>query len=200
MLHAAWPTTLFAGFTLFAVTGCDTAYDATSKPDAVISKGADDQERTISNQERLGRLKYERDKLVRSVQRLERDREETTERLRSLGIFSASDLNKHPDAKLDAQELTRVVEQIHRLSSVISDYESAIHRVEIVVRRQERETQWVHSAPSDAEFDRLSVAFHEVEEELHPQGEIQLVEDLQMEQVLDAELGRHQNTFSNSEK
>ena len=200
MVHVALPTTLFAGLVLFTVAGCDKAHDATPQPDAAISSRTDPEERPISYRERLGRLKFERDKLVRSVQRLERDREETIERLRSLGIFSASDLNKHPDAKFDAQELTQIVGQIQQLKGVISDYDSAIHRVDAVVRRQERKAQWEQSAPSESELDQLSAAFREAEEELRPQREFSLVEDLRMEQVLDAELGRKQNTLGNSEK
>jgi len=199
MVHVAW-ITLFAGFALFAATGCDKASDATPQPDTVDSDGTGNQEKPVSYRERLGRLKYERDKLVRSVQRLERDREQAIDRLRSLGISSSSDLSRHPGAKFDAQELTQVVGQIQRLKSVISGYESAIHRVEVVVRRQERNARWEHSAPSDAELDQLSAAFHEAEEELRPQGELSLAEDLRMEQVLDAELARDQEPDSNSEK
>ncbi|WDI43724.1 hypothetical protein [Bremerella sp. P1] len=200
MVHVAWPTTLFAGLVLFAVAGCDKAPDAAPQPEAAISSRTGPEERPISYRERLGRLKYERDQLVRSVNRLGRDREQAIKRLHSLGISSSTDLNSHPDAKYDAQELTQIVGQIQQLKGVISDYDSAIHRVEAVVRRQERKARWEMSAPSESELDQLSAAFREAEEELRPQREFSLVEDLRMEQVLDSELAHDQESDSNSEK
>ena len=192
MGHVALPVAFVAGFALFVTVGCNQSSDATNLPIDVTTEVSGEQGRPVSFRERLGRLKYERDRLVRTVEHLERDRAETIKRLRSLGISTSSDLAGHPTAKVDAQELTEVVGQIQQLKSLISDYEAAIHRVEVVIRQHDRNVRLERSAPSEVELDRLSSAFHEAEEVLRPHPEKSIVDDLRMEQILDAELGQIQ--------
>ena len=85
--------------------------------------------------------------------------------------------------------------QIQQLEKTLSEYESAITRLESVVRQQERQLQLEHSAPSEVELERLSAASREAEDALAPTGTDQLMEDLQIEETLDGELGQRQDAL-----
>ncbi len=178
---------LVMGLMVALVGGCGQT-STESVPHSDAATASDEREIAVSHREQLGRLKFQRDKLVRAIERLERDRRETIGRLRSAGVQSASDLANHPEARLDAQELTLVVGQIRRLEKIISEYDTAIHRLEAVVRHVDREKRLAQSARSDADLERLSTAFHEAEDQLRPDTNTPIVDAVEIETVLNAEL------------
>lgn len=198
MQNAFWPF-LFLLATISAASGCGEFSGSAAQPQITSPAGRGADSEDVSVRETLGRIKYERDKLSRSIQRLEKDRVAVVRRLRSAGISSSSDLSRHPDSRVDAQELAQIVSQIQRLEKTASEYDSAIARLESVVRQRERQLQLERSAPSEAELERLSTAFREAEDALAPTGTDQLMEDLQIEETLDAELGQRQDALINLE-
>jgi len=179
---------LLVGFALIFTIGCDSNSNSTSGSKAYPTAN----ERSgKSNPERLGRLKYERDKLRQAVKRLERERADTIRRIRSMGVRTSSDLSNHPEANHDARELAQIVSQIQQLEGSIADYESAIHKLEVVVRQNDREALLERSMPSESELDFRSTVVHESEERLRSESKTSLMEDLQIEQVLDTQLKNH---------
>lgn len=178
---------LVMGLSIASVVGCRQP-STESVPHSDAATASTEEEVALSHREQLGRLKFRRDKLVRAIERLERDRKETIGRLRSDGVQSASDLADHPEAHLVAQELTHVVGQIRRLEKTVSEFDRAIHRFEAVVRHVDRQTRLAQSAPSDADLERLSTAFHEAEDQLRPDMDTPIVDAVEIETVLNTEL------------
>lgn len=89
----------------------------------------------LSYQQRLAKLKYQRDKLLLTISRLEKERTAIIARIRGHGIGSTDDLKSHPEWTIHARELKQVISSIRQLQLKISSFDAAIVRIESILRR-----------------------------------------------------------------
>ena len=142
-----------------------------------------------SFRERLGRLKFQSDRLALALEQLEQERQVVVSRLRSLGIKSSSDIESNPIAEHLATDLVLVTQEIDQRKSQLSDFEEAIQRLEICLRQQDRLARLDRSDISDRQLDELSKTFHESEDMMLRSERSPLMNALHVETVLKEQLG-----------
>jgi len=174
---------------LSIVCGCASENSETPVPESETAE--------ISARERLGKLKYQRGKLLTGISRLADDQEQIVLKLREAGVESTDDLKNVSGWKLYAKELKDVVSKKHRLSQQVDKYNAAITRVEIILRSRNREAKLQRSKLSDSELEELSRIFHEADDELSSQWEVSPAEDVELEALLKEQLdANHERDMS----
>ena len=142
----------------------------------------------MNYRERLGRLKYQRDKLKRGLSRLHEDRSAILARFREAGIRSTKDLAEHPEWTIHARELRDVLDKSRRLENTVAAYSTAIVRVESVVRGLDREARLKSTKLSEEDLNLLSQTMHELDDQLRAASDIPAIEELELESLLEREL------------
>lgn len=165
----------------FTLAGCGSQ-------DEVLAPSLNAQSAHPSVRERLGKLKYQRDKLKLSVSRLETERESILRRIREQGITSTDDLRSHPNWTIDARELKQVVESVKQLEKTVAFHDAAIVRIESILRYADREKRLEYSTLTETELNELALTFYEVDEQLKSQSDLPSIEELELESLLEQEL------------
>lgn len=142
---------------------------------------------TASHRQKLGKLKYQRDKVRLSLSRLEEDRTVIVSRMKRAGI-DTSNLVQHPDWRIHAQELKDVVGRIRQLEKTVAAHEQAITRMEVILRKEDREARLRGSALSENDLDELSRITHELDDQLRSDAPVPGFEDLELESLLIEEM------------
>ena len=175
---AASTTCVAALVTVILLIGC-------GKSSAPIEK----QTAPVNHRQELGKLKYQRDRVRLSLSRLEDERTAIVGRMKQAGISTRS-LAQHPDWRVHAQELKEVVGRIRQLEKTVAAYEQAITRMEVILRKDDRDARMRASALSDDDLDELSRIRHELDDQLRTDSAMPGAEDLELESLLDDELSR----------
>lgn len=142
----------------------------------------------VNHRQKLGKLKYQRDKLRLSLSRLEDDRQAILFRLRQAGVTSTDDLSDHPEWRIHARELKDVVGRIRRMEKTATAYDQAIARMEVILREEDREARLRGAALSEDELNELSRITHELDDQLQTDSDVPGFEDLELESLLNQEL------------
>ncbi|WP_145271288.1 hypothetical protein [Planctomycetes bacterium SV_7m_r] len=141
-----------------------------------------------SYRQRLGELKFKRDKIVLTISRLEKERNQIMHRLRSDGIESIDDLRSIPHWTVHARELKQVIKEQKSLKATVDSLDAAIVRVESILRRDDRERTVEYGKLSNEELNEVATIFHEVDETLKPANQVSGLEEIELQSLLEQEL------------
>ena len=135
----------------------------------------------------LAKMKIKRDKLQLTLDRLGDRKGAAVARLKSMGVQSIQDLSKHPDARIDLNELRAVVSDMKPFKKDVEAYDAAINRLEAILREFDRKAVLHGGELTKEDREELSTAIHDSNDKLQPK--VGLAEDLELESVLKQELG-----------
>ncbi len=148
----------------------------------------------VPPKQELGQLKYQRDKVLQAMSRLEEERQAVLGRIQRLKGQSIKQTGTHPDWRIYAQELKDVVQKIQRLDVTASAYDRAIARMEVVLRRDDRNARMEGIGLTEAQLDELSRITHQLNEDLRSPAAVPEFEDLELEDLIQRELSRDTKT------
>lgn len=131
----------------------------------------------------------ERQRLGATLEKLEADQRSLVEKLRAAGVASAKDLADDPQHRVLATELLELERQTRAVRNKIQAYDTALARLESLLRRAERQEMLSESAAAEEELGGLKEATLELEHKLQPDSQLERdLQDLEMEEVLEQQL------------
>jgi hypothetical protein len=103
-----------------------------SQPEGTLTTEAD-------FRDKLSEIRMNKDKLERAIRRLENFRTENIKYLKDQGISKVADAKGNPNAEMALRNLKGWTESIQDLSGQLSKYDSAISRIDGMLKQLERE-------------------------------------------------------------
>ena len=171
-----------------------TLFAGCGAPDSPTPEGVTSQS---SFHQQLGGLKFRRDKLRLGLSRLEADRKAVLARLQEAGVNSVEDLAEHPDWRIHAHELKDVVGRTATLKKTVAAYDQAITRMEVVLRKENRDARLRGSSLTVNDFNELSQITHELDEQLKRDSNTTGFEDLEFQILLEQQLHKSKSHEGN---
>lgn len=136
---------------------------------------------------KLAELRIEQDKVGRRKILMEERKAETVAYLKEKGITSTSNLDDK-DVKYAVKNLKQTVSDIKGLDKIVERYEEGIVAIEAMLKQIEQERISAEVALSDEQAEELNIMIRDLDEKLGG-GELDLLEDDKLRELLDLELG-----------
>lgn len=132
-------------------------------------------------------LRMKKEKLERSIQRVENQKQETVEFLRGKGVESTADLRGNPDLEYAARNLKGWSEQLNALQADVGKYDRAIAAIVTMLDEFDRRRINDSVAISEEEWIRMQSVVKDLDETLGMDPD-DILKDEEMNELLREEL------------
>jgi len=138
--------------------------------------------------DQLTSLRMQKDKLLRAIQRLENDKQETVKYLKEQGVKSTADVRGKADLEYKVRTLKGWNDQITLLQGDTTKYDRAIAAIETMLDEIERKRINDSVAVSDEDWVRMQSIVVDLNEQLDFRPD-DILQDDELNQLLQKELG-----------
>lgn len=175
-------TAVLLSLLLVSQTGC--------RPNAEpVAKTTNSLPRTEKEfRDQLTSLRMQKDKLLRAIQRLENDKQETVNYLKEQGVQTAADVRGKPDLEYKTRTLKGWADQIAVLQGDTTKYDTAIAAIETMLDEIERKRINDSVAITDEDWIRMQSIVVDLNEKLDIKPN-DILQDEAMDKLLQQELG-----------
>ena len=137
--------------------------------------------------DKLAEIKMDKDKLQRSIAKIEESRDKNLQFLKDQGITKVADAKGNPSAEIALVNLKAWTENIQSLSDQFGKYDSAISRIEGMLEKLERERINESVSLTEAQEVELRAIVMDLDDRLDI-GSNDILKDAEMDALLSNQL------------
>ena len=139
----------------------------------------------------LARLRMNRDRNFRTVERMKKRKNESKKRLVDMGIKTSEDLKNNTEARMIAKTMKDWDDEIRKLEGEVKYYDDNIFRIKAAIGSLERKMMSQNASLSKDEFTKLRKMFHDLNDKLSITDDP--LEEMEINDLVDKELGGKDN-------